>query len=167
MNTLVVLRHAKTEPHAADDFSRVLTERGHDQCEVVAEQLRPHVTEPLAALVSTARRAQQTWDDIAGVLDTSEERTDDAELYLASGAELLEAVQRAPADARTVALVGHNPGVSELAETLTGSPLDADGVVKYGELRTCCGVVLAYDGAWADLAAGNCQVTAYVGPDAQ
>ncbi|GAB3307593.1 hypothetical protein EK0264_06975 [Epidermidibacterium keratini] len=166
MKTLVVLRHAKTEQHAADDFARQLTDRGHEQGQIVAEQLRSHLTEPMAAIVSTARRAQQTWDDIAEALDTSEERVDADELYLAGGAALLQAVQDAPADASTVVLVGHNPGVSQLAEVLAGEPLDADGVIKYGALRTGSGVVLAYDGDWAELKPCASSLVTYVGPDA-
>lgn len=71
------------------------------------------------AVVSTATRAQQTWELVAAELDAVEVvDVDDA--YTFDGYELLGVVRELPATAGVVALVSHNPAVEELVESLTG-----------------------------------------------
>jgi phosphohistidine phosphatase len=71
--------------------------------------------------VSTARRAQETWDLVREMLDIDVAWCSSDRIYDASAETLLEAVRDTDADARKLLLVGHNPGLQELALRLIGA----------------------------------------------
>ena len=99
MKTLILLRHAKAEAAAGnfDDFERALTARGRTAAAQVGEWLAASGTQPDLAFVSTAQRAQQTWDlAVAKLFAAPAERRTRA-LYLASPGDIL--AQLAEADA--------------------------------------------------------------------
>ncbi|MFJ5191638.1 SixA phosphatase family protein [Streptomyces sp. NPDC088394] len=68
----------------------------------------------------TASRTRQTWDLVSDVLDATTPVTHDARLHQASAGKLLGIVRNIPAHARTLILVGHNPGTQDLVLMLTG-----------------------------------------------
>ncbi|MER5364075.1 hypothetical protein [Streptomyces sp. NPDC002722] len=68
----------------------------------------------------TASRTRQTWDLVSDALDATTPVTHDARLYRASTGKLLGVVRNIPAHARTLILVGHNPGTQDLVLMLTG-----------------------------------------------
>jgi phosphohistidine phosphatase len=71
-------------------------------------------------LCSTARRARQTWQQIAGGLPGPVTVREDPRLYEAGSAELLDIIRQAPPDLATLMYVGHNPAVQDLAAVLLG-----------------------------------------------
>ena len=100
------------------------------------------------AVVSPARRARSTWELVAAELDTPPRTRIDDRVYVASDRELLALVQELPDDIETVVLVGHNPGIEDLAFLLTGeSP----------PMPTSALAVITWTGTWSaagrDLAA--------------
>lgn len=114
MRTLILLRHAKAvRPNeAATDKERALAPRGRRDAAAASIALRAAGLKPDLALVSTAVRTRQTAE--AALADTPA-RFEDA-LYLAEAERLWAAF--AAEEAESVILVGHNPGIGELAGML-------------------------------------------------
>lgn len=121
---LILLRHAKAEPHRADDLARVLAPRGREDATAARDVLAPLA--PEVAVVSTAARTRETWElaDPGGVPVVFDDR-----VYDASVADLREVL--AEQTAGCVVLVGHNPGVERLAWEL-----EANDDTNRG-MRTC------------------------------
>ncbi len=131
MRRLMLLRHAKTEHDAPSghDHDRRLDDRGRRDAAVIGDWIGRHPPVPDAILVSTAVRAHQTWE-IAGeaMKDAQAEPAQQPqvelldELYGAEPAGLLKIIRMAEVnDPKRLMLIGHNPGMHELALMLTGS----------------------------------------------
>ena len=122
MRRLFLVRHAKAELSVGrDDYARKLTERGRADARRVAKALAARHFLPDVLIHSGAARAKETAEIFAAEWGSKVELEHDAGLYDASLTTLLERA-RALADAhKRVGLVGHNPGLGELATALTGS----------------------------------------------
>jgi phosphohistidine phosphatase len=114
---LVLLRHADAERHAATDFERNLTAKGREHAQVVAERLDAAGLKPDRLLSSKAPRAWQTAEAVSAKTGVP---VQEAPLYDA-GLEALKALL-ATLEVRRVLLVGHNPGLSDLATYLATMP---------------------------------------------
>lgn len=122
--TLCIIRHADAEEYsqAGRDRERPLTRAGISQCRQAAAFLERQDLVPDLVLASSARRTRETAviiQEIMGLPATIARFEDGA--YNASGNALLALVRAAPAPVRIQFIVGHNPGVSELAYHLTGN----------------------------------------------
>lgn len=142
MPTLVLLRHGKSDwSTGAADRDRPLTARGRRQAAEAGQWLREHGPALDLAVVSVAARARETWSLAAAQLDTPP-RTEPVEAaYTFDGEDLRALVAGLPAEVSAVVLVGHNPALEELLESLT----DEDRA-----MRTSCLAVIRWDGAWGD-----------------
>jgi phosphohistidine phosphatase len=124
MKRLSILRHAKAAPHGStkSDFDRPLAPRGREQvadfCRWAGEGFAPDV-----AYVSTAARTLETYDLLQAGLGRSLPGERRKALYLAEVEDLLAAVGET-GEAGEVLLIGHNPGLEELASRLLGKNLD-------------------------------------------
>jgi phosphohistidine phosphatase len=126
MRRLMLLRHAKTENDAPSgrDQDRRLDERGRLDAAEIGGWMAAHPPFPDLVLVSTAVRSKQTWDILrdaaSGKAPPKVELL--TELYGADPALLLQIIHSAATeDPQRLLLVGHNPGLHELAFALTGS----------------------------------------------
>lgn len=123
MKRLLLLRHAKSSWAEAGlaDFERPLNERGRRAAPLVGLYLRKQKIQPELILSSPAERARQTASLVveSARLQSARLRFDER-VYEATAARLLEVVSQAEDDAAEVLLVGHNPGMEELLELLTG-----------------------------------------------
>jgi phosphohistidine phosphatase len=119
MRRLILFRHAKAEPRGADmeDFDRPLAPRGREDAALVGRVLARMDLAPDLALVSTARRAAETWLFARDAFPTAKGEPH-PELYEAAPATIREAVNQAAARAQTLMVVAHNPGLHELAISL-------------------------------------------------
>lgn len=121
-----------------------------------------HDLAPPLALCSSAVRARQTLEGVAGGLGGSPEVRIESALYEASARELLERLRRIDDDVPSAMLVGHNPAIERLALDL------AAGGPELGELArkypTGALAVLASDGSWGDLDADGARLVAFVKP---
>ncbi len=123
MKTLLLLRHAEAagrEP-GAGDAERRLTAAGRRDAERLGAWLRARFGPPGLVLCSAARRARETLEALA--LPATAQVLHEPDLYLAGPDALLERVGEIPLLAEAAApevalLVGHNPGIAELAEWL-------------------------------------------------
>ena len=123
MKTLLLMRHAKSswkDPELAD-HERPLNKRGKLNAPRMGRLLRDQDLTPDLILSSTARRARQTADAVADLSGYQGELRLEDELYAAPTETCLEVLQGLQEDAlNCVLLVGHNPGLEELLDLLTG-----------------------------------------------
>ena len=119
MRTLLILRHAKTQPDApAGDHARALTERGHRDAATIAAHIRNVIGTPDAIVTSDATRARQTASIVAAALESTSPPSEEPRIYNAGLDTLLSVVRSLPDEATTVIIIGHNPGFEELAAAL-------------------------------------------------
>lgn len=168
MPTLLLLRHAKSawdEPHLSD-HDRPLAPRGERAAELVGVFLAQRGIAPDLVLCSTAARTRQTLDRVlARVGATGSSRSGaqpaaevqhERDLYLAGEGSLLARLRALPDVRECVLLVGHNPGLEELARTLAG---DGAAELRAG-LPTAALVEFEVPVAWRDLAPGSARLVA-------
>lgn len=159
---VVLVRHAKAgNPGGVEDHERPLAGRGERDAAALGRWLRTAIGAPDLVITSTAARTRRTWEvaaaELAGASPRGEVRVE-AAAYLAEPADLLGLLRAAPDAARTLVLVGHNPGVHRLALLLSGTgDGDADDVLSAG-FPTAAAVVLAHDGPWSALDEGTAEV---------
>src|SRR5215216_6936657 len=93
MKSLLVLRHAKTQPDApAGDHARELTERGHRNAEAMGAYIKSLTGTPDAIITSDATRALQTAEIVARAVDFTDPLTVEPRIYAADPNTLLAVV---------------------------------------------------------------------------
>ena len=163
MHALYLLRHAKSswaEPTLADR-ERPLAPRGRRDAKRIAEHLRQIGCEPELVLCSTAVRTSETLELVRASLGTSTVMLED-ELYGASWDHLLARIRLVPDAVASVMLIGHNPGMHELALALAST----GGALERLEARfpTAALATLAFAKEWSRLAPAEAKLAAYVVP---
>lgn len=139
--TLILLRHAKSDWSGDEvDLARPLADRGRRQAPDSGRWLNTHIERIGLVLVSPAERARRTWDLVAAELDRPPRSRLEERLYAASADDLLIVVRGLSDDLDTVVLVGHNPGLADLASCLTGQDV---------RLPTSAVAVITVTGSWA------------------
>lgn len=171
MRRLMLLRHAKTESNAPSgrDRDRRLDERGRRDAAEIGGWIGRHPPFPDLVQVSPAVRARQTWDIAWEAMkdDAPQPRVESVDdLYGADPAQLLQAIRMAAADdPKRLMLVGHNPGMHELALKLAGSG-DAAGRKALGDNLPTSGLaVFDFDVKdWNDVAFRRGRLVLFVSP---
>ena len=123
MRRLLLLRHAKSswsEP-GASDHERPLNRRGQEAAPRIGAYLARHTLMPDRVLCSTARRARETWELVAAEAPGAPPATFTDRLYDASPRALVDVFRHAEPDAKSLLVVGHNPGLQEVATQLIAS----------------------------------------------
>ena len=171
MRRLMLLRHAKTENDAPSgrDRDRRLDNRGRRDAAEIGAWIGRHPPFPDSVLVSPAIRAHQTWE-IAwkAMKDLVPEPQVELipDLYGADPSQLLQTIREASdADPLRLMLVGHNPGMHELALALAGSG-DAAGRRALADNLPTSGLAV-FDFAvddWADVAFRRGRLALFVTP---
>lgn len=117
---LILFRHAKSRAHGADleDHDRDLDDRGASDAPRMGAMIAAQGLVPDLVFCSTAKRARRTWELAAASIPDPIEAVLLRELYLASPDRMLALVRARAGLARRVLLVGHNPGLHELAVQL-------------------------------------------------
>ena len=119
MDRLILFRHGKAEPESAsgEDFDRKLAPRGCRESAEMGVQLADLGFLPDVVLVSPAARTRETWAAIETSFPKARALFDE-ELYHADSGSVRREAQRAGESVGTVMVVGHNPGLQELAVQL-------------------------------------------------
>ena len=123
--TLMLLRHGKSswKSDAACDFDRPLGRRGLRDGERFGADLGARLPRPELVLCSSARRTRDTLAFlIPSLIDPQRVAIEDG-LYLAEAEALLARLRAVPESITRILLIGHNPGLTDLARLLTD---DAD-----------------------------------------
>jgi phosphohistidine phosphatase len=164
MKRLYLLRHAKSswKDTSLPDHDRPLAGRGRRAAEAIARHMREHGVEPELVLCSTARRARETLDRIEPALGSPAVRVE-SDLYAASAPALLERLRGIPDTVESVMVIGHNPGLQELAlELARPASAASELAAKYptGALAT-----LAFDASsWQELGRDTAELVELVRP---
>jgi len=122
MKTLFILRHAKSswaDPKLAD-IDRPLNKRGKRDAPRIGSLLRKNDLVPDLILSSPAVRARLTAEAVAEASGYEGEIEFEDNFYPGNPEDYIEVLQALPDDVNSVMVVGHNPGLEELLETLTG-----------------------------------------------
>ena len=143
MDRLILLRHGKAEADApsGQDFDRGLTGRGRSDVTLVARKLAESGQAPDLALVSPAARTKETWEAAASLFPGAQVEWAPV-LYHIDPAGILE-LARAQ-HAHTVMVVGHNPGLGELAASLARKA----GSIGFPGFPTGAAAIIRFD--WTD-----------------
>jgi phosphohistidine phosphatase len=160
LKTLYILRHAKAAPEASGgDLERPLMKRGRKAAAAIGAYLAMLKPAPGLVLCSTALRTRETLDQVAPLLRGAPEILLEEGLYLASARRLLDRLQQLPESARSVLLIGHNPGLHQLATTLAA---DANGLAD--SFPTAALAVLRVTAHWAELRSRHAKLIDYRTP---
>jgi phosphohistidine phosphatase len=122
MKTLLILRHAKSSWSDAGlaDHERPLNKRGKRDAPRMGRLLREKDLLPDLILSSTAKRAKQTTEAVAEESGYGGDIRYLGEFYAADPETILEVLRSIPDENIRVMVVGHNPGLEELVELITG-----------------------------------------------
>ena len=171
MRRLMLLRHAKTETDAPSgrDRDRRLDDRGRRDAAEIGSWIGRHPPFPGQLLLSPAVRALQTWEiaweAMKGLVPPPQVELL-PELYGADPRQLLHAIRAvSAADPKRLLLVGHNPGMHELALALAGSGDAAGRKALAGNLPTSG--LAVFDFAvddWADVTFRQGKLVLFVSP---
>jgi phosphohistidine phosphatase len=131
MQRLILLRHGKADSVSGTggDLERGLTDRGRRDAALIGRVLADQGFTPDLVLVSSARRTRETWEELASAFPGAKvEFTQD--LYLASSNHLARVAEASAKNTECLMIVGHNPGLHELAIACAGAAaLDDSGVL--------------------------------------
>lgn len=158
MKRLTLVRHAKSSWRNPDlpDFDRPLNKRGEQDAPLMARRLAKCNLVFDLVLASPARRTRLTAEAIAEqrAVDTTR-ITFDERIYLATAGELINLLQTIDDKLQDVLLVGHNPGITDLANYLVGGRLENVPtcgifsvelpITSWQRLERAAGTLLFYD----------------------
>lgn len=154
MRQLILMRHGKAEPASGGgDHARPLSPRGRAEAAEAGRRLAAVAT-PALALVSDSARTRETLDALAPAFAPALPRRSTRAVYAASAETILGEVRSAPDDAAALLVVGHNPGIGDLARRLAGTG-DAKALAALSErFPTSCFAVIDLDAdRWTDVGA--------------
>jgi phosphohistidine phosphatase len=169
MRQLLILRHAKSSWNdaAIPDRDRTLNARGRRSALIMRQAMHNLGLAPNLVLVSTARRTLETlealepWDD-APLIEPMDS------LYLASTGQLMAALHGVAETVRSVLLIGHNPGLHDLAVSLAGPRAVASGAAAERSLAagfpTAALAEFVIAGSWWELQEGGGRLIRFLTP---
>lgn len=167
MRTVLLLRHAKSSWHdeSLTDEERPLNGRGREAATRMGRYLRDEGLLPGRVLCSTARRAVETLERLRREWPEQPRVRLDGRLYLASAERLLAVLAEQDAAVDVLLLVGHNPGLAELANGLAQAGNEEDLARLRRKLPTAALVEISFDvDTWGDLVARSGELRRFVVP---
>jgi len=167
MRRLLLMRHAKTEKDAPSgkDRDRRLDDRGRAEAVQMGEWLAGAQLLPDRAMVSTAMRARQTWELLAGAWPpVATDFRDD--LYMADTGALLGIIRETGGkEARSLLVLAHNPSLQEIALAMVAGGAARPREALLDNLPTGGIVVIDFPiESWADVAFRKGHLERFVTP---
>lgn len=165
MRTVFLLRHAKSSwsDSTLPDIERPLAPRGEQAAKKIARYVRKQKIHPALVLCSPSVRTRRTLEAIEPSLGTRCTVEFVPALYAASHHELIRQLQALNDSVASVMLVGHNPGLQELALALASHGADLPRLEEKfptGALAT----LVAECESWTALQSGDAELVDYVVP---
>ncbi|MFC3322437.1 SixA phosphatase family protein [Mesorhizobium cantuariense] len=158
MKQLFLLRHAKSswDDPGLDDFDRPLSERGLKAARLMGRELVARDWLPDLVLVSSALRTRDTWRLVAAELPTHPRVALTEALYDASAADILSQIRQADASSGSLLVVGHNPGLEDLAKQLAGPSSEAKAHKRLEEkFPTAALARFVFEGDWSGVSSAR------------
>ena len=151
MKKLYLIRHAKSswKNNLLGDIDRPLNKRGKRDAPFMGKRLQKYGVQPDLLISSPAKRARKTARIIAREIDLPPKKIILADkIYFGDPGDIFEIIRNIPDSDKTVVLVGHNPDITLLAETLTGR--------QVGNIPTCGIFCIDFKiESWREAAPGN------------
>lgn len=159
MLRLTLIRHAKTEPahEGQEDWDRALEGRGQHDAVEMSRRLKERKLKPEKVLLSPAVRTVSTAQIMARELGLSADKlVEDERLYLCSAKDMLRVVNEKGRSASHLAVVGHNPGITDFADRICSErsmdnmptcavyTMEVD-LTRWADLDWACGVNAEFD----------------------
>jgi phosphohistidine phosphatase len=167
MRRLLLFRHAKAAVFTGhDDHERALIERGRRDAASVAAFVAASGRIPELVVHSGARRARETAEIARAAWPRLIEARVEPRLYEASRPTVEAIVRGLPDGCASVMLVGHNPGVADLANRLVGHGAELDLLRLATKFPTAGLAVLEFDVAhWRDVKPAAAELACFATPD--
>ena len=168
MKTVTLFRHAKSgekDNPRIDDFDRPLADRGLKSAPKMGAAMREHHLRPDLIMCSPSLRTRQTLTlASAGAWDNPPKIRFDERLYEASAQTILDVLKEAPENVDHVMIVGHNPGMQDLAVMLAVNGKERQQLKD--KLPTAAVVTLEFDEKrWKELQPATGRVPLYMTPN--
>ena len=170
MKRLLIFRHAKAGPHDdAHDKARALIDRGRNDAALMGRAMCHRGYLPALVLCSSAKRTVETWENAAPTLGGSPDvRFLDA-LYDASDKAILKTIQGVRDAAPLLMVIGHNPGLEDLARRLVRTPVDGPEKERAAAMAkkfpTSAVAIIDFDAtSWADIDTGKGALADFLSP---
>ena len=158
MKNLFLLRHAKSswDNAALGDFDRPLSKRGISNAILLSKYIQKNSISFDLVLSSPSERTQSTLDLVLSSFDPFPTTTLKESIYHASPSSLTQLIKEQDDEINNLLIIGHNPGLHILTETLTN-----ESIVK---LPTCAFVKITNFNQWKDLDAGILNLESLITP---
>ena len=165
MKRLYLLRHAKSswKDRSLADSERPLAGRGRRAAKAMAAHLESERVRPELVLCSPARRARETLERVQAALGDEVDVLFEDALYGATEADLLARLRALPPEVGSVMVIGHNPGLEELALALSSEGAELARMREKYPTAALATIDLSVDG-WSALERGGGELVAYVRP---
>jgi phosphohistidine phosphatase len=120
MRRLMLLRHAKSDWAAAGapDQERPLSARGREAAPKMGAYMARHALAPDLVVASPARRVAETLEHVLPAFKNPPKIRHEQRIYESGANMLLAVIKETPKAVHSLLLVGHNPGMAELASLL-------------------------------------------------
>lgn len=143
MKKLLLIRHAKaTHETGYVDFERPLQERGLQDAAIMAARLKEKNLIPQILVASPALRTLSTANVFSQHLAIPQAQTN-KDIYEATTLSLVKVINALPNEYDFIALVGHNPGMSDVLYYLTRQLQD---------VPTCAMMLIEFDtDSWMEI----------------
>ena len=167
---LLLLRHAKSDwSGKPGDHERPLAPRGRKNAPQIGAYMRDKAYNPALVLCSTALRAKQTLELVLPFFESEPEMRFERALYLAEWPLLMAEIKDVTATSTPLLLVGHNPGLEQLAIALALQPHTAaerDRTEKLAsKFPTAALAVFDFDvSEWPEIRPGKGRLVDFVRP---
>ncbi len=163
---LGLLRHAKSDwdAAAARDIDRPLNARGRDAARRLGGYFKFTTTMWDLVLCSPAVRTRETAMRIESALAAALDPVFDDRLYMASSADLLALIRRLDDAYGSVLIIGHNPGLHDLARALLGATSGDAADDLRGKFPTGGYAEFTLEGPWKRGAAGPAKLRRFITP---
>lgn len=166
LRRLILMRHAKSAwPEGVSDFHRPLAPRGEIAAPLMGRWLGEQEFHPELALVSAAQRTRATWAEISPSL-IGTPALFEPKIYNARVSTLLDLLRAQPASVSSVLMVGHNPGMQELAHGLADPDRsDLEALRRLARKYPTAGIaVLESEVSFADAAPRSMRLVTFMTP---
>lgn len=151
---IILMRHADAEPESgAGDHARPLSHRGRSEGAQAGRRMAA-LLRPDLVLASDSARTRATVEQLSACFTPALPHGFTRGLYCAAAEAILEEVRVVTPEVHHLLVVGHNPGIGDLARALAGSGEPAALAALRDGFPTSCFAVLALDVAgWSEIGA--------------
>jgi phosphohistidine phosphatase len=166
MHMLHLLRHAKSSwREEVKDHERALSRRGREAARQVGHALPAALGTLDLVLCSSARRTRETLELIVAEFAVRPRSVFENELYEASKDELRDRLRRLGEEVGNVLLIGHNPGLRDLAIAIADTNTAGFRTLSSGKFPTAARASFRVPEPWSNFGRLRCELVDYVTAD--